>query len=224
MPLSDEDKAEIGKLIASSLSGEGFTSAVSAAVEAQVAGAVKSLKLDELVSSSVATALEKNKGAGSGAGDGDGKPGAAGDESAEMRKMKARMEEMERKNKAAEEARQAAEAKERTGRLHSRARQALLDAGADPTGVSHAMAYLTQNGTLAYNDDDQAAFRFTRKWGDELVAADLAAAEWLQTDDGKRYLPPKSVRGTGTHEGRSPGGRGSTVSAASVLGAAIGAA
>jgi hypothetical protein len=85
--------------------------------------------------------------------------------------------------------------------------------GADPKRVRAAVALLhTEDQRIGRSSSGEIIFKVRKGSGaaayeDELPLED-GVKEWLGTDDGKLYVAPKGVRGTGAAPGGNVGGKG----------------
>lgn len=207
MPLSEEDKAEVAKLISAAFAGDEFVKGLNKSVELVVGKAIKGLKLEETVQAVV----EKLKPADDDK-KGDDKKGDTGDvtQHPEFRKLQAKMQEQEQRAQRAEADRQAA-------LLANGVRDALAAHGADAKRVPIALSHLREKGVVVLSDKGEPCFKFQRDWGEELVPVTTGAKEWLGTEEGKFFLPPTGAQGTGDGAGKgSTKGGSSTTSAESI--------
>lgn len=197
-PLSDEDKTEIQGLIAGTVKGDEFAKMVGEAVKGGLGG----LKIDEQIQTAVADAVKKAAPKPDDKGDdpdkgGKGKGGKGDD--AVAKQLKAMQDKLDAETKAREDA----ETARRADALHSAARAALVDAEVPGDRVKHAMAFLRQEGLLETDDDGKPAMKAPDQWGnDAMQPLKEAIPAWLKTDDGKAYLPPRNVQGTGDGAGK----------------------
>jgi len=196
-PLDDADKTAIEKMIADTLKGETFAKTVGDAVTSGLGA----LKIEDKISTTVDAAVKKaapepDKGDDKGK---DKDKGGKGTDDKVAQKFAA----MEAKLEAEKKAREDAEAARRTDSLHSSARAALIDADVPGDRVKHAMAFLRQEGLLESDEDGKPSMKAPDQWGnDALQPLKEAIPAWLKTDDGKAYLPPKGVQGTGDGAGK----------------------
>lgn len=201
MPLDDADKKVIADLIAAAMAPEKIAPIVKAHVDAGLKDSPKGDDLKKLVSESVGEALKAAKPADDKGKDDKGKSGDAGNP--EVAQLKAQFEQ-ERT------ARLAAEAKAKTDALHSAARAALAKAGVPGDRIEHAMAYLKDKGLLDYASTGSPGWKGKDQYNvDAVLDMEAGAKAWLQTTDGKHYLPPEDVRGTGDGAGGRGGRSGS---------------
>ena len=135
----------------------------------------------------------------------DDAPANGGDGEAQAR-LAALEAELKAQKRAAKDADEARAQEKMLGALRTQ----LLAAGVPPTRVDHAIAHLHHaQGRIGLSDDGQAVIRFDResaggKYQDHL-GLDAGLAEWLDTDDGRAFLPPARVAGKDDHNsGRQP--------------------
>jgi hypothetical protein len=101
--------------------------------------------------------------------------------------------------------REAAEQKSREERVLNSARSALTKAGVPPERVKAAIAVLhNAEGRLRLAEDGKPGLHFQRTGYDEVVEIEKGLDEWLKTDDGKVFLPPRGVEGTGDGASNGP--------------------
>jgi hypothetical protein len=218
MPLDDNDKTEIQKIIAEALKplSEQFVTADNAQkmVQQGVANAIEGLNLAETIKSTVTEAIGGQGGEG---GDGGGQGGAGaggqggdGQPDPQVMRLQERQQELERKLREQETARQEAEAREKQNRLDGAVREALGAVGVPGERVPHAMAWLKTRTTddgkpvLVLDDQGRAAWRIQKNGYVDTLALQDGATAWLGTDDGKSYLPPTNRQGAGGGAGDSP--------------------
>lgn len=193
MPLDEDDKKVVQDLIKAAFTGEDFTKAVSGTVETTVGKAIKGLKLDEQIGTALTKALEARKPKEQE----PEPPKEGGKVDPATLKLQSELEKVQKQLQQEAEARQAAEEARKTERLHTAVRDALAKAGVPADRMKHALALLQAEGRLAYGEGDVPGLKFVRPWGEEILPAEKAAAEWVQSDDGKVYLPAKGTQGTG---------------------------
>jgi hypothetical protein len=201
MPLDDADKTAIEKMIADSLKGDTLAQSIGGAVKAAVSG----LKLEDAVKTQVADAVKAAQpGPDKGKGDDKGKGAGKGDD-----KVDERIAAMEKRIAEERAAREKAEAAQKADALHGAAQAALVAAGVPGERVKHAMAYLLQEGLLEADENGAPSMKGADGYGIEgLQPLKEAIPKWLETSDGKAYLPPRNVQGTGEGSQR-PNLRGS---------------
>ena len=118
----------------------------------------------------------------------------------ELKKMQARLDDADAKTAKAEAIR--AEQEERTALS-----QALTEAGVDGPRMKGAMALLyTEERRLARDDDGTIKYRVNGTYGEEMVSLKDGLKAWLETDEGKAYLPPRGATGSGANPSGQPGG------------------
>lgn len=200
MALDDEDKKAIATMIAEQLK------ASAKATEQTIAKALAGLDLDKRIET-LKTELAPKEPEPKDEPPKDGKTLA---DDPEFKRLKAELE-TQRKATEAQARRAEEEAKARQAEaLQNGVSQALTAAGADPKRVGMALAWLKERGAVKLDERGVPVFTFKRDWGEEAkAAADGGAAEWLGTDDGKFFVPPSQVQGSGDGAGR-PGGGGSS--------------
>lgn len=190
MALDEADVKRIGELIKEAIKPE----IIGQVVKAHLDG----LKLDEKIKEAVATGTkdlrEKVDAADKGdKGDKDKDKSKSGEKGADDDRLAAMQRQIdERDRKLAEaESRQAAEA------LDAAARDALIKAGVPAERVPHALPFLKTAGVLV-SKDGKPGWKGKDRFGvDATLSLDEGAAAWAQTPDGKLYLPPSGVNGTG---------------------------
>jgi hypothetical protein len=209
MPLDENDKKVIGELIGSALKannaeiGKQFVTAEAASkmIEQNVA------KLD--IAGQVAKGLEKVKPKETEVETGKGTKTV----DPEMAKLREQQEQLETRLREADEKRVAAEARERHQKLEAALTHELTKAGIPSERHPHVLPFLrtlaTTDGKPVLDVTEQGVpvWRAQRKgYVDDL---DLAAGvkEWVETSDGKTYLPPRGTAGTGDGVGGTGSGR-----------------
>ena len=84
--------------------------------------------------------------------------------------------------------------------------QALTSRGVTGPHLKGAMALLYDAEKRVVRDEGgTVAFKVQRNGFDEVLPLEKALDEWLGTEDGKAYLPPRPVAGSGVTPGRAPG-------------------
>ncbi len=202
MALDKEQIAEIQKLIgegvSDALNGDDFKKVLGDSVKGHVTGAVKGLNLEESIGSAVTKALEANKGGGDDEGGDDDKK-KKGDS-----KLEREIEKLKAQAATEKGLRETAETKQKTDALVGAARSALLKAGVPADRIDHALAVLhSASGRLVHDDDGNPGISFKTEFGPEVRAMEKGATDWIGTDEGKHFLPPTNVGGTG--DGNSGG-------------------
>jgi len=202
MALDKADLDKITEMINGSLTGDAFTRTIGEAVSAGLKPALA--KIDETIATKVTEAtkdLKKPDGDGRGA-DGKFKPDAKDD-------ANARLQAVEKQLVDANKAREESENARRRDQLHAAAKDALAKAGVPTERIRHAMAVLQQDGVLDFAADGSPGFKGKDKYGQPAVLPlEEGATAWIKTDDGKAFLPPTNVQGTGDGAGSRPIVRG----------------
>lgn len=198
MALDDDDKKVVQDLIADAFKGDDLKKLITG----QVTGALKSLKLDEQIGQAIGKALDERTPKEEPPPK-EGDPGKGGDE--KTAKLERQLEALNQRLASEQEARKAAEEARKAERLETSVRDALIKQGVPADRVRHAIALLKVEGRLGFTEDDRPALKIKGEYGsEEFVAAEEAAAAWVQTDDGKLYLPPRGSQGTGDGAGSRP--------------------
>lgn len=171
------------------------------------------LKLEETIGAAFAKLKGEGAGGGGGGGADDGKGGGQGGPDPETKKLLLKMEE---DNKALRDriAKQDAEStKEREARARSEERTALqaalVKAGVRAELLPAAIALLHgDEKRLKRSKNGDIVWPVKRGTGDSAYDDDLTIeaglTEWLATDQGKAYLPPKDAGGGGGAGGGRP--------------------
>lgn len=211
MALDEADKKLIADLIGAALKDamkpETLGAAVAPVIQAHVKEATKGFVTAE--DAKKAAEADKAKGDADKA-KGDGKKGA--DEPNEaMQTLQRKLDEITARADAAEKARADAERKATVDAARSKVRDALAKAGVPADRLHLAMAAVEASGQLTL-DGDGAGWKTVDRYGIPKVATfDEGAAEWIKGSDGKVFLPPVDVAGSG--DGRRTGNKdGETVS------------
>lgn len=192
MALDDADRAEIKKLLTEQLTTPEIAGAFAKTIDGAIGKAISGLD----IGAKIKEEFEKNKTPADQTPDADPPKGKDGktpsvEESPAFRKLQDAFFK-------AEAARKAEEAKRKSQALENAVREGLIAGGADPRRVEAAIALLERRGVLKLDDKDTAGFTFRRDYGaDEFVPAPAGAKEWLQTEEGKFFLPPTETKGTG---------------------------
>lgn len=208
MALSEEDQKKVQELIEAALTGEGFAKSIASAVDTTVGKALKGLKIDEKISAAVEAAKPAQP------------EGGGAEEPPQITKLQNQLKAMADKQAETERRAQELEEARKTEALRTAVRDALGGAGADPKRVAIALSHLQASDLIKTDDQGRPAFAFRRDWGEELLPVEKGAAEWLQTEEGKFFLPATGRSGTGDDAGQ-PGGGGSTTSIEAILGNAL---
>lgn len=221
MALTDEDKAEIAKMIGTSLTGEEAAKAIGKQLEGHLPRALEGLKLDAKIAEAVKAAIpepkpEPDPKPGDTPKPGDNAPSFA--ETPEYKRMKAEMDEYRKQMERARADVEKAEAARKATALQSGVRDALLTAGADAKRIPVAMNHLAASGAIKLDDKGAPCFVVRDTYGEQLVPAGDHAAKWLGTDEGKMFVAPSPANGTGDKTGGSGGSGGNgAVTAESVI-------
>jgi hypothetical protein len=110
---------------------------------------------------------------------------------AEIKALRTKIEESEKRAEAAEAAR-------KTESMISKARDLLGKAGITGARAKAALAVLHEaDKRLRYDENDVPGLHFKRDGFEEVVPLDKGIEEWLKTEEGLEFLPPKNVQGTG---------------------------
>lgn len=199
MALDEADKKYIAELLAGALKPETIGAAVKAHVDAAVKPLQDRLDAGEKAAKDAKEAAEK---AGKPADDGKGKDGKGKDADPETAKelaaLRARLE-------ASDKAREEAENRSKTEARDNATREALAKAGIPADRLPHAMAFLGTQGVIA-DKDGKVGWKGKDRFGvDAVLPLEEGAKAWASTPDGKLYLPPSGVQGTGTGAGNGGG-------------------
>ena len=122
----------------------------------------------------------------------------------------ARIRELEAKAAAAEQARAESEHTRLQQEERTALSQALSEAGIEGVRVKHALSYLKDEKKIGRNEKGEVCYKMVRAYGDELVTLKDGLAEWLKTEDGKSFLPPRGVGGSGAQAGKAAGKGGNS--------------
>lgn len=215
MPLDEADLAKIGELMDArqKKQAEESEKATTKLVEGVVGKAIKALGLDDKLSA-LKTETEK-KLEGLKPADPDPKPkddpkeGERFEDSKAFKKLMADQDDLKKKLEAQTKLREEAEAQRQKDLLSNTVRDSLIAAGADASFVPVAMNHLVATGLIKLNDKGEAVFTVAEKWGNEDVPAAEGAKKWLNTSEGKRFMPPTGKQGTGDDIKRGGTGAGS---------------
>lgn len=121
------------------------------------------------------------------------------------KQYEARIGEIEKKF-AAKEAEVAAE-RQRAARNEERTRlgDALRLAGIGEDRIRGAVALLyTEDQRVGRNEDGEIVFKNRKDGYEEELPLNEGIAQWVNSDEGKYYLPPRAVGGSGNVGGRAP--------------------
>lgn len=207
MPLDDADKKHIADSIAEAFKGDALKTALAPAiadtVKREITGAISGLKLDETIAAKVG---EATKGLKPPDTDGKGGDGKGGDDKADpaVAQLRAQLEELTRKTKVAEQAAASEKAAREEEQLIGALRETLAKAGVPAEKQRPVVALLhAADKRVRRTTDGQPGLHFRRNGYEEVLPLEAAVKEWLGTDEGKQFLPPTGVQGTG----QGPGNR-----------------
>jgi len=206
MPLSEEDKAEFAKLIADAQQ-QFIKDVLPTHLNAALKPVVDSIPTADSIKATFDSILKKDepdtppKGKGKGTEKVDPQVAA----------LAAQIEDLRKANQAAQDEASRLEAARKQDRLDNAVRDALGKGGIDPRHVMKAMADLSTQERIAYNDQGQMVFRTPNAYGthDEVTLED-GIPKYLK-GDGAVFMPASNVQGTGGPLGGpapSNGGRG----------------
>jgi plasmid stability protein len=192
----DDDKTE-GK----GISQDEIRRMVVGTVKEQVGKALKGLDLKGMIGEALAPVLEQVESLKATSG-GDKVQGQTSGQApgALPPEVQKQIDQLAKANKAlqdkydaAEKLRAETEAKSRRKEERDALGAALRKAGVPEPLAAGAVAYLGERGTIKRTDD--GAIRWAQ--GDDELELDKGAAAWLKTDEGRAYLPPRQVSGSG---------------------------
>lgn len=190
------DPAEIGKIVKAHVA-EGTKGLVSAEDLAKREADAKKAADDAAAAKAAADAEAAGKGKGKGS---EPDPAVAA--------LEAKIALLTKQAADAQEAAKAEREKARTTALHSATRAALTKNGIPEDKVDLALDVLKARGVLTY-DGDTPGWKGKNDVGLEAVLPlDVAAGAWMKAE-GKHFLPPVDIGGTGDGAGKS-GGRGNS--------------
>jgi len=173
---------------------EEFSATTIKAVEKSIAEIYKTLPN--------ANAAGGGEGAGGEGGD-KGKGKSAGGtqnvmESPEVRAMRRELDELKQKSQEAEAKAKEAEALNKKQQLRAMTSETLAKhGGMKADAARRAIALLEADGRIKYDDDDQPIF--VGEDGD--IKLEQGIKDWLKTEDGKSFLPPRGTQGSGERPG-----------------------
>jgi hypothetical protein len=114
-------------------------------------------------------------------------------------KSEQRIRELEAKTAAAEHKAAETEAKQREGEERQALGAALASHGIEGAKQRAALALLyTEEKKIRRDDKGGICFVTTQSYGEELISLEDGVKAWVGTDDGKSFLPPRGVMGSGT--------------------------
>lgn len=223
MPLEKTDLEQIGVLIASAvaplasaLSDEALAKKIQPILDAQnkANGVLTKAELDKRDADAKAAAEKAAKDAADAEAKklADAEAAKKGNKAPEkdpaVAALEATVAELTKKATDAEAATKAERESARTAALYSATKDALVKAGIPADRVHLALPAIKDAGVLAY-DGDRPGWKGTDPKTNTAAILDLSAgaAEWIK-GDGKHFLPPKDIGGTGDGAGNG-GGSGS---------------
>lgn len=209
MPLDDADKKFIADLLKKN--NEDQAVEIGKTIDAKLKPVADKVDGVEKTAKDAAEKVEKaakepdkggkepdNKGGKGGAG--------AGDDPA-VADLKRRLDEAEKREQEQARLRKEEADKRLTEQRRGAIRDALVEAGMPADRTKHAITFLEAEGLITTDEKTGAhGFKSKDKYGvEQIVGGKAGAAGWLATDDGKTYLPPKGVTGTGDGAGNRQG-------------------
>jgi hypothetical protein len=127
-----------------------------------------------------------------------------------MLKMQAQLAKITQEAKDATQRAESEAASRKMDRLHQAFREAAGKAGVPADRVAAMLNHANGLGIVKYDDKERPGLAFQKQWGEEVMAMgseDMGAMKaFLDTPDGKIFLPPRGLNGTGEGGGRD--GRG----------------
>ena len=202
MPLDEADKKYIADLLKGVIGGDEMKKAIGDTVAAHVEARVKPLgeRLDS-AEKAAKEAKESAEKSAKPADEGKGKEGKGGKEAdpETAKELAALRTSLENERKAREDAENRSKAEARDAAT----REALAKAGIPADRLPHAMAFLGTQGVIA-EKDGKVGWKGKDRFGvDAILPLEDGAKAWAATPDGKLYLPPSGIQGTGTGAGSS---------------------
>jgi len=206
MPLDDADKKAIAEMIAGALKPEALTAALQPLVASAVTAATKPLteRLDK-GDKAAAEAAKKAEEAAKAKAEEEAKAAeaakAAGGKATEPDPaIMTQLRQLQEQLKAERDARAAAEARTAQEALNRTLRDAIAAAGIPADRIKHALAVIQAEGAIV---DHQGAPHWKGKVGgvDGIHALADGLADWAK-NDGKIFLPPAPVKGSGSEPGQ----------------------
>jgi hypothetical protein len=125
-----------------------------------------------------------------------GDPKPPGD-SPELKGALKRLAELEQTNKQIQAERDAERGRARDAHLRQQLSDALVKHGVDATRVRHAVGILIDSEKRVRFDDDGESVVFKDPTDNQDVDLLTGVRSWVKSDDGKFYLPPRGVNGSG---------------------------
>jgi|FLYL01.1.fsa_nt_gi hypothetical protein len=143
---------------------------------------------------------------------GSGGKGGGGEIPEEIKNRMAAMERQSKELQQQLEAERKARQEEREKALRHEERstlmKALQEAGVDPKMIDFAVATLyTERGLVKRTEDGQIVWKAQRDGYVDDLPVTKGVAEWLKTDEGKRFLPASGAGGSGATGGGTGGER-----------------
>lgn len=131
-------------------------------------------------------------------------PPKSASESPEFKGLMKQMEEIKRENLKIQQERDAERTKSKDATLRQQLSDALIKNGVDANRVKHAVGILVDSEKRVRFEEDGESIVFK---DDDNTDVDLTTGikSWVKSDDGKFYLPPRGVNGSGDRgAGRAP--------------------
>lgn len=201
MPLSDEDKAEMGTIFKGLLEGDDFKALISKTATDASKAQIGALGLDDkfkLLTDGIEGLKPKD-------GDPDPKPK---DPPGTDPKILAQLDAMKKQLEEQTAATETANSKARNQALMTAVSEALGKAGVPDTHKSAALATLEKTGVLGFGEDEAPAWKAIRYEQETTIPIEEGLGEWLKTSEGKIFNPPVPGTGSGGRGGRPAGGGG----------------
>lgn len=200
--------------------------ALNAAISGHMQRLEKKIPTAESLTGSFSTLLEEKLkgfaagGAGSGAGGqggqggsggGSGQGGAGGaavlppEVQQQIAKQNSEIEKLRKEREEERKLREANEDKIRKNEERTELATALRNNGVMDAMIKPLVAHLHgERAIVKRNEEGGLVMTVKRDWGEEDVPLAQGIAEWAKTDEGKSYLPPKDVGGSGARGGNPP--------------------
>lgn len=128
---------------------------------------------------------------------------AAPPESPELKRLNDQVAELTSRAEKAAQERDAERAKAKDSTLRQKVTDALVATGVDAPRARHALGLLVDSEKRIHWSEDGATLLFRRAEHDD-VELGPGLKEWLKSEDGKFYLPPRGAAGSGDRGGASP--------------------